>query len=110
MDKFGLLAAYAAAIHGGAACVVIDLDGEDPGFDGTLLRLLPVGSIRRVGDLRAAILMLLPAEVHLLNPSPTFDASWYRQQAARIGASSRLFVGEGEGPGAPGLVRILLRK
>ena len=94
LDRAGLAAAYAAAIHGGADRVVIDLNGEDPGYDRTLLRLLPVGSIRRIGDIRTVIVMLLAGEVRIVNAGPTFDIPWYRQLAARVGASSRLVMGE----------------
>ncbi len=110
LERAGLTAAFAAAIHGGATRVIIDLNGEDPGYDKSLQRLLPVGSIRRVGDLRTAVLLLLSGQVDLLNPGPTFDISWYREQAARIGASSRLAVHEAAVLTDPGFLGVLLRE
>ncbi len=110
LEKAGLSAAFAAAIHGGAARVIIDLNGEDPGYDGSLLRLLPVGSIRRVGDLRTAMLLLLSGQVDLLNPGPTFDISWYREQASHLDLSTRLAVHEATTIMDPGFLGILLRK
>ncbi len=110
LERAGLTAAFAAAIHGGAARVIIDLNGEDPGYDGSLLRLLPIGSIRRVGDLRTAILLLLSGQVDLLNPGSTFDLSWYREQAARIGESTRLAVHEAAAVSDPGFLGEVFRK
>jgi len=107
LDRAGLLTAYAAAIHGGATRVVIDLNGDDPGYDRTLLKLLPVGSIRRVGDLRTAVLLLLSGQANLLNPSPSFNTAWYRVQASRIGATSRLAVLEAMVPTDPGFLRVV---
>ncbi len=85
LDRAGVPAAFAAALQGGANRVVVDLNGEDPGYDRTLTRLLPVGAIRRVGDLRTALL-LITGQVQLVNPGPGFDPDWYRNQAARSGA------------------------
>jgi hypothetical protein len=72
LERAGVPATFAAAVHGGAARAVLDMNGEDPAYDGTLLRLLPVGSIRRVGDFRTALL-LIGGDIELLNPGPTFD-------------------------------------
>ncbi len=85
LDRAGLSAVFAAALQGGADRVVADLNGEDPGYDRTLSRLMPAGAIRRVGDLRTAV-FLIPGQVHLVNPGPGFDLNWYRDQAARTGA------------------------
>jgi dienelactone hydrolase len=104
LEKAGLPATFAAAIHGEAARVIIDLNGEDPGYDATLRRLLPAGSIRRIGDLRTAVLLLLSGQVHLLNPGLGFESGWYREEAARVGASARLLMHESVTPMDPALL------
>jgi hypothetical protein len=99
--KAGLLAAFAAAIDGGAARLIADLDGENPDYDGTLLKLLPVGSIRRVGDLRTAML-LVPGRVHLLNPGPGFDGGWYQKRTG-----GRVTIHEGLAATDPAIARLM---
>jgi dienelactone hydrolase len=84
LEKAGLPTAFAASIDGGSTRLIADLNGENPEYDGTLLRLLPVGAIRRVGDLRTALL-LVSGQTHLLNPGPKFEAAWYQDRAVRIG-------------------------
>ena len=86
----GLSAAFAGAVFAQADKVLIDLDGADPGYDGELLRLLPVGSIKRVGDFRTAAILLMRKNLTLLNASPTFDGGWYAEQASRLGLSGNL--------------------
>jgi len=86
----GLGAAFAGAVFGEAQKVVIDLDGTDPGYDGELLRLLPVGSIRRVGDFRTAAILLMRQPLSLLNAASTFDGEWYAKQAAKLGLAKNL--------------------
>jgi dienelactone hydrolase len=80
----GLGTALAAAVDGGAARVIADLNGEDPGYNRTFRRLMPVGAVRQVGDLRTALL-LIDGPVHLINPGPTFDRTWYVEQGQRSG-------------------------
>lgn len=90
MGESGLLAAFAGAVFGGCEQVFIDLHRSDPGYDGELLELLPVGSIKRVGDFRTAMLMLMRNQVSLFNASPTFDGQWYKDQAARLGLAGNI--------------------
>jgi dienelactone hydrolase len=104
LERAGLLTAFAAAVQGGADRVVADLNGEDPGYDGTMSRLLPVGAIRRVGDLKTVVL-LLGGRVHLINPGPGFDLTWYRDQATRAGA--RVSVHAGAAWTDPGFLGVL---
>jgi dienelactone hydrolase len=99
LERTGLLAAFAAAAQGGADRTVIDLNGEDPGYDGTLAKLLPVGSIRGVGDLRTAAL-LIGGQLDFVNPGPGFDSAWYRDQASRTG--TRITVHGAVALGDPG--------
>jgi hypothetical protein len=82
-EKAGLPTAFAASIDGGLTRLIADLNGENPEYDGTLLRLLPVGAIRRVGDLRTALL-LVSVPTHLLNPGPKFEAAWYQDRAGSV--------------------------
>ncbi len=74
----------AAAIDGGASRVIADFGGQDPSYDRTFRKLLPVGAIRQVGDLKTALLMLT-GPVHLLNPGSTFDRAWVADQRTRTG-------------------------
>ncbi len=86
LDECGLPAALGAAVAGGVDQLVVDLDGSDPGYDGELLQRLPVGSIRRVGDLRAAFLaQLLEGDLYLWGAGPTFDPGWLQDRAAALG-------------------------
>ncbi len=84
LERTGLLAAFAIAVQGGADRAVIDLNGEDPGFDPTLSRLVPVSAIRRVGDLKTAAL-LMDARLDFINPGQGFEGNWYAAHAARLG-------------------------
>jgi hypothetical protein len=80
----GLGTALAAAIDGGASRLIADLNGQDPGYDRTFRKMLPVGAIRQVGDLRTALLMIA-GPVHLVNAGSTFDRAWIAEQATRSG-------------------------
>jgi dienelactone hydrolase len=91
----GLPAVFAAAVSGLAGRLLVDLEGQDPGHAGTLLARFPAGALRRLGDFRtAAALQLAVGRLLLLNPSPSFDAAWYRELARRMGQSERLVVHE----------------
>ena len=72
--------------------VILDLNGTDPGYDGQLLRLMPVGSLKRIGDFRTAMIMLMQQKVVVANPGPTFDSDWYQEQAARLGLEDNLSI------------------
>jgi dienelactone hydrolase len=84
VGETGLPTALAAAIDGGVARLIADLNGEDPGYDRTFRRLMPVGAVRQVGDLRTALL-IVNGPVHLVNPGATFDRTWYAEQQKRSG-------------------------
>jgi dienelactone hydrolase len=90
LGESGLLAAFAAAVYGRCEQVFIDLHRTDPGSDSELQDLLPVGSIKRVGDFRTAMLMLMRGQISLYNASPTFDGQWYRDQAVRLGLAGNI--------------------
>ena len=90
VGRCGLLTAFAGAVFGGADRVLIDLNGTDPGYDGELVSLLPVGSIKRVGDFRTAAILLMRNKLTLINASPTFDGDWYKKQAALLGLEANL--------------------
>jgi len=92
LGRLGLPAAMAGAIFQEAGQVLIDLNRTDPGYDGELLKLLPVGSIRRVGDLRTAAISLMRHPLTLLNPGPTFDSGWYERQARQLGLTENLKI------------------
>lgn len=90
MGSCGFLTAFAGAVFGEAQKVIIDLNGTDPGYDSELQHLLPVGSIKRVGDFRTAAILLMRKDLILLNAAPTFDSELYRKQAAKLGLSENL--------------------
>jgi dienelactone hydrolase len=86
----GLLTAFAGAVFGQCEQVIVDLNKTDPDYDGELLELLPVGSLKRVGDFRTALLMLMRKKISLYNLSPTFDSQMYRDLANRLGLSENI--------------------
>ncbi len=86
----GLEAAFACALDGRAERVILDLNGRDPGYDGELLELMPVGAIKRVGDFRTAVLLLMRKKVVLYDAGPTFDQQWYLTQAKALGFTENL--------------------
>lgn len=95
LDECGLPLAMAAAVAGGVDQLVVDLDGSDPSFDGELLRRAPVGSLRRVGDLRTAFLLQLLAGDLVLNaPGPTFDPGWLQARASALGGGRLTVVSQ----------------
>ncbi|MFC1614785.1 alpha/beta hydrolase family protein [Gemmatimonadota bacterium] len=94
LSRCGLLTAYAGAVFGDADRVLADLDYHDPGYDGDLLELLPVGSIKRVGDLRTAMLLLMQNPVTLLNPAEGFERDWYEGMGQKLGLSGNLVFGK----------------
>jgi dienelactone hydrolase len=102
LERAGFPAAFAAAVHGGAVRLILDMNGEDAGYDGTLLRLLPVGSIRRVGDFRTALL-LIEGDIELLNPGPTFDRTLILELQKATGM--RLSIRDTVVPTDPGFLR-----
>jgi len=92
LGKCGFLTAFACAVSGCADKVVVDLNRTDPGYDGELVDLLPVGSIKRVGDFRTAIILLMQKPVTVFNPGPTFSADWYNKQAESLSLIDNLDV------------------
>jgi len=103
----GIQSAIAAAIHGKVDRVVIDLNHEDPGYDGTLVRLLNVGSIRRVGDFRTAMTLLASKPLALINPGPTFDGDGVGRILKPIGLDGNLKIHTEVAPTDPGFTRVL---
>ncbi|HUV12485.1 MAG TPA: hypothetical protein VMY18_02515 [Acidobacteriota bacterium] len=92
LGRSGILTAFAAAIFGDADNVVIDLNGIDPGYDGDLLSALPVGSIRKAGDLKTAALLLLLQKLTIYNAASTFDSDWYLDHSRQLGLEKNLQV------------------
>jgi len=90
LDSCGIPAAFACAVTGQADSVMIDLNGSDPGYDGELVKLMPYGAIRRVGDFRAAALLLMNRPLTLFNAGQTFDIDWYGRQAEAVGSGDHL--------------------
>jgi dienelactone hydrolase len=90
LEECGLPAAFACAVAQTVGRVVIDLNGSDPGYDHELLNLLPVGGIKRLGDFRAAMLILMRKRVTLFDAGVTFDSAWYTKQAGILGLGANL--------------------
>jgi len=90
LSRCGLPSAFAGAVFGRAERVLVDLGRCDPGHDGDLLRLLPVGSIKRVGDFRTAALLLMQKPLILLNAGEGFHSAWYREMGEKLGLSGNL--------------------
>lgn len=86
----GVETAFASALFDRAGRVIIDLNGHDPGYDGELSELMPLGALKRVGDFRTALLLLMDSQVTILNAGPTFDREWYLAQARRLGFERNL--------------------
>lgn len=95
MGDKGLLTAFAAAVYGKASSSFIDLNRTDPGYDGELMQVFPVGGIRRIGDIRTAVLLLLDHPVTLFSPGPTFASEWYRDQARKLEKTAHLEITQG---------------
>ena len=95
LGSCGLKTAFASALFGRAGKVLLDMDGRDPGYDGELLELMPVGALKRVGDFRTAVLLLMQNKVALYNTGPTFDRAWYIAQARKIGFDKNLEFQDG---------------
>ncbi|MBN2287857.1 MAG: hypothetical protein JXQ83_00895, partial [Candidatus Glassbacteria bacterium] len=94
LSHCGLWCAFAGAVSGRADRVLADLEWRDPGYEGELLSLLPVGSIRRVGDFRTAALLLMQQGLVLLNPAEGFDRAWYEEMGRKLGLSGNLVFEE----------------
>ena len=82
--------AFAGAVFGEADRVLVDLNRSDPGHDGDLLKLLPVGSLRRVGDFRTAALLLMQKPLTLFNPAEGFDRAWYESLGQKLELTGNL--------------------
>jgi len=85
LGESGLLTLFAAAINGEVDRVVIDFDRRDPSYDGELINLLPVTSIRKIGDIRTAILLLAVKKLTVFNYADTFDPGWYNRRLSLLG-------------------------
>ena len=101
----GLTTLFAAAVSGLADRLIIDLDGMDPTHDADLEDRFPLGSIKRVGDIRTALLCVASRPVTLLNPSPTLDVEALMGIVGRVGLAGNLMVQSTDG--APWLPDLL---
>jgi hypothetical protein len=90
LGESGLLASFAAAIHGGPSRIVLDLNQSDPGYDRELLELLPVTSIRRIGDIRTALLLSASKKITIFNSGPNFDRDWHIRRFQALGFEENL--------------------
>ena len=90
LKECGLPAAFACAVSGSADRVIVDMNGCDPGYDREMVRLLPAGGIRRVGDFRTAMVLLMRKPVTLLNTGATFERTWYRDIARKTNLLNNL--------------------
>ncbi len=94
LDECGVATAFAAAAATGFADrVIIDLDGRDPVYDSELLDYFNVPAIKRIGDFRTALLILISKKMVLLNPGPTFDSAWVKSMAEKTGSSGNISFG-----------------
>jgi len=100
LGKTGLLTLFAASIYGGADRVIADLDGMDPGYDREILSLLPVTSLRRLGDFRSAVLLLAARKLDLVHPGPTMDRTWLdaKIKALQLADHFRIYSSEADVP------------
>ncbi|MBN1290421.1 MAG: hypothetical protein JXB48_01155 [Candidatus Latescibacteria bacterium] len=80
----GIPTAFACAAIGGADRVIVDMNGSDPGYDGELVKLMPYGAIKRIGDFRTATLLLMQNNLILCNAGSTFDKDWYKNRAVKL--------------------------
>ncbi|MEA1996788.1 MAG: hypothetical protein U9N45_04090, partial [Gemmatimonadota bacterium] len=93
IGRCGILCAFAGAVHGRATRVLVDMDGSDPDYDSELVKLLPVGSIKRLGGFRAAaILAIRSGRLTLANASPSFESAWYESMAKKLFLTDNLFL------------------
>jgi len=90
LDDCGLAASFAAAAVGNADKVMIDLDGRDPFYDGALVKYFPIPAIKRIGDFRTAMLLLMRHDITIFNAGPTFDSDWCLSIANKTGLSENL--------------------
>ena len=90
LSRCGVPTAFAGAVFGEADRVLVDLNRSDPGHDGELLKLLPVGSLKRVGDFRTAALLLMQKPLTLFNPAEDFDSAWHESLAQKLGLTGNL--------------------
>ena len=66
------------------------MNGSDPGYDGELVKLMPYGAIKRIGDFRTAALLLMENKLVLCNPGASFDKDRYIRQAEALGFEDNL--------------------
>lgn len=84
----GLIAGLAVAAWGGVERLVLDLNGLDPSYEAELRKALPIGSLGRVGEIRAAMLIQLgEGRLDLFHVGPTFEPAWYEERARQLGAT-----------------------
>ena len=97
----GVTALMGSAIWGKAASVAGDMGGIDPMCDDDLVRVLPIGGIRRIGDIRTAMVLLMQSRLVVYNYAPTWDTTWTEDVARRLGFSANLNMMPGESSVAP---------
>lgn len=107
LSRCGLPAAFAGALSGGLDLTLVDLDNRDPVYDRELLDLMPIGSLKRLGDFRTAALLLARKPLVVLNAGESLDKSWFESESAKLGLAGNLrFARSGEhGLWLPDLMR-----
>lgn len=90
--RAGVLALLAAAIDGGVESVTADLNHFDAGNDEAWAEQYYIPSIRSVGDVATAGILLAPIPLHLSNAHPAFPVDTIRNAYRAAGAEDRLRV------------------
>ena len=85
---WGLLAAGFTNIKN----VVVDAAEFDNSVDSSFLELLPIPSIRRVGDFRTAGTLIAPRNLIIHNTGETFNTSWIQDVYRSMEAEENLLI------------------
>jgi hypothetical protein len=87
--RAGILALLAAAIDGGVASLHADLDNFDTASDAAWVSRYYIPSIRSIGDLATAGILLAPAPVSVTNAHTSFPQTVIRDAYRAAGAEDR---------------------
>ena len=81
-----------AAGFANVACTVIDADQFDSDSDEAYLQTLPIPVIRRAGDFRTSVTLVVPRHLMIHNTGDVFETEWITDVYNAVGASDRLRV------------------
>lgn len=90
--RAGVIAVLAAAIDGGVEEVTADLNRFDAGSDDAWTRDYYIPSIRSVGDVATAGILLAPIPLHLRNAHDSFPMAAIQDAYRAAGADDRLAI------------------